>query len=110
MPIAIQLYANKAKEDNPVWTPKDAHNDWLLAKICVNNAVGQEQQLIDHLLYAHLCTEPYAIALRRCLARTHPIYKLLFPHLQLVHAINTRFRHLGFLVTQYLYSIGKNFE
>lgn len=40
MPLAIQLFANQL-EDNPVWTPNDSPNDWLLAKIFLNSANGQ---------------------------------------------------------------------
>ena len=40
MPVAIQLHAKKST-GNPVWTPKDQPNDWLLAKMFFNNANGQ---------------------------------------------------------------------
>jgi len=40
MPLGIQLFANQT-EGNPVWTPKDEPNDWLLAKMFFNNANGQ---------------------------------------------------------------------
>jgi len=109
MPVAIQLFANQT-ENNPIWTPNDAKYDWLLAKICFNNANGQVQQLKDHLLDTHLSTEPFAIALRRCLPRTHPIYKLLFPHLQKALAINANAREQllesGQMIHS-LFSIGK---
>lgn len=40
MPVGIQLFSNQT-ENNPVWTPKDEPNDWLLAKMFFNNANGQ---------------------------------------------------------------------
>ena len=44
MPVAIQLFANQTA-NNPVWTPNDAPNDWLLAKMFFNNANGQVTRL-----------------------------------------------------------------
>jgi arachidonate 5-lipoxygenase len=83
MPLAIQLHANQ-KTENPVWTPKDAPNDWLLAKMFFNNANGQVclvdklifllkfdsqiQQVTEHLLKCHLVSEPFVIAMLRCLS------------------------------------------
>ena len=39
-PLAIQLFSNRA-EENPVFTPKDPQNAWLLAKIFFNSANSQ---------------------------------------------------------------------
>ena len=41
MPLAIQLWPNKKKSENPVWTPNDLPNQWLLAKMYFNNANDQ---------------------------------------------------------------------
>ena len=108
MPIAIQYYANRA-EGNPVWTPKDSRPDWLLAKIVFNNANMQRQQLVDHLLYTHLISEVYTIAMKRNVSPNHPIYRLMHPHLLLVTAVNTdaRDRLLSDGFINYLFSIGK---
>ena len=46
-------------------------------------------QFQAHLLRTHIVMEPIAIGMFRCLSRSHPIYKLLRPHLQTVVAINT---------------------
>ncbi|CAG5091296.1 Oidioi.mRNA.OKI2018_I69.PAR.g12956.t1.cds [Oikopleura dioica] len=85
-PLAIQLFSNKA-EDNPVFTPKDPPNAWMLAKIFFNSANGQFQQLNMHLLGCHFTAEPFAIALRRCVSRNHPLFCLMFPHL--LHVVNS---------------------
>ena len=108
MPIAIQYYTNRA-EGNPVWTPKDSRPDWLLAKIVFNNANMQRQQLVDHLLYTHLISEVYTIAMKRNVSPNHPIYRLMHPHLLLVTAVNTdaRDRLLSDGFINYLFSIGK---
>merc|ERR1712048_50932 len=93
MPIAIQLFVTKPKEEKiPVFTPKDDPNEWLLAKMFVNNASSHPQQLIEHLGHCHLVTEPFAVATRRRLARNHPIFKLLHHHLQTVVTINSHGR------------------
>ena len=34
----------------------------------------QIQQLNEHLLFTHMVTEPFAVALRRRITRTHPLY------------------------------------
>ena len=44
-PLAIQLFSNK-KDDNPVFTPKDPPNAWLLAKMFFNNANAQVLSII----------------------------------------------------------------
>ena len=41
MPLAIQFWPNKKKSENPVWTPNDLPNQWLLAKMYFNNANDQ---------------------------------------------------------------------
>jgi len=95
MPLAIQLFSNRA-EGNPVWTPNDAPNDWLLAKMFCNNATSQVQQLQLHLFRTHFMSEPFAVALFRCFARNHPVYRLLHPHLNCTIGVNTNARiHLA---------------
>merc|ERR1740137_101055 len=80
MPLAIQLFANKPEIVNPVWTPKDEPNEWLLAKMFFNNGADNVQLINCHLLRTHFFSEPFAVALRRCFARNHPIYRLMLPH------------------------------
>ena len=38
--LAIQLFGNKGSI-NPVWTPNDTAEEWLLAKMFFNNSNGQ---------------------------------------------------------------------
>ena len=47
------------------------------------------QQLNEHLLYTHMVTEPFAIALRRRVARNHPLYRLMYTHLQHIIAVDS---------------------
>ena len=45
--------------------------------------------MITHLMRTHLFMEPIAVATWRQLPSLHPIWKLLFPHIRGVMAINT---------------------
>ena len=107
MPLAIQFWPSKKKSENPVWTPNDLPNQWLLAKMYFNNANDQLQQIREHLLLTHLVIEPFGIALRRRLSKNHPIYRLLFPHLHTTSAINHEVKFLINGVIDKLFSIGK---
>ena len=48
VPLAIQLHQRPAA-DNPVWTPRDRPEHWILAKLWVQNADFQHQLAISHL-------------------------------------------------------------
>lgn len=79
IPLAIQLGQTPSPE-NPVWTPRDAPEDWILAKLWVRCADFHYQFAISHLLKTHFIVEPFAIATMRQLSSSHPVYKLLKPH------------------------------
>ena len=93
VPIAIQL-GQVPGPNFPIWTPKDAPLDWLLAKIWFRNADMQVHQMTSHLAYTHFTIEIFALAMHRCLPPVHPVHKLLREHLQFVIAINTLGREL----------------
>lgn len=89
VPIAIQLFQNKA-DDNPVFLPSDPKYTWILAKMWFNNADAQYHQAVTHLGYTHLVMEGFAIITHRNLSQSHPLFKLLAPHFLYLIAINTR--------------------
>ncbi|KAK7069173.1 Arachidonate 5-lipoxygenase [Halocaridina rubra] len=89
MPVAIQLKQKKG-DDNPVYTPKDEPNTWLLAKMFYNNAEAQHHQALTHLGYTHLLMEGVVICTHRNLSPSHPLFKLMAPHFLFLLAINTR--------------------
>ena len=88
VPIAIQLGQTPAP-DCPIWTKNDSEEDWRLAKIWLRNADAQVAQICNHLGYTHFFIEPFALAMHRCLAPVHPIFKMLKEHLRFVISINT---------------------
>ena len=86
--LAIQLGQNPGPEC-PIWTANDTREDWLLAKFWFKNADAQVGQVVQHLAYTHFLTEPFAMAMHRCLTPSHPIHKLLKEHLKFIFACNT---------------------
>ncbi|XP_064186903.1 polyunsaturated fatty acid 5-lipoxygenase-like [Anguilla rostrata] len=74
-PIAIQLN-QKPGENNPVFTPQDKPEAWLLAKIWVRNSDFYIHELVSHLLRTHLMGEIFFIA-SYSMADQHPLSKIL---------------------------------
>lgn len=97
VPVAIQL-SQEPGDTNPIWTPCDSEYDWLLAKMWLRNADYYIHQIINHILKTHLSMEAFAVAAWRQLPSVHPVFKLLFPHLRSVMAINDFIRR-AFLKT-----------
>ncbi|ELT89495.1 hypothetical protein CAPTEDRAFT_172669 [Capitella teleta] len=89
VPIAIQLYQDIAP-DNPVFLPNDNPFTWLLAKMWLNNGDAAVHQALSHFCFTHLLMEGVSVALNRHVSPTHPIYKLLSPHLLFLLAVNAR--------------------
>ena len=67
---------------------KDSEDDWFLAKTWARNADAQVAQICNHLARTHFFLEPFALALHRCLAPVHPIFKMLKEHLRFIISIN----------------------
>ncbi|XP_042240589.1 polyunsaturated fatty acid 5-lipoxygenase-like isoform X1 [Homarus americanus] len=89
LPVAIQL-KQKRGPDNPVYTPNDPPNTWLVAKMFYNNVEAQHHQALTHLGYTHLLMEGVVICTHRNLSPSHPLFKLMAPHFLFLLAINTR--------------------
>uniref|UniRef100_H2YSA1 Lipoxygenase domain-containing protein n=1 Tax=Ciona savignyi TaxID=51511 RepID=H2YSA1_CIOSA len=81
VPIAIQLWQQPGV-NNPIWTPDDSDCDWMLAKIYFRNAEANVQLILEKLLRTHFVLEPFSLAAHRCLSQSHPLLKLLLPHLR----------------------------
>ena len=79
IPLAIQLSQNPGPQ-NPIWTPKDNPEDWIMAKLWVKCADYHYHLAISHLFKSHFVVEPFAVGMMRQLSSSHPVYKLLKPH------------------------------
>ncbi|XP_046342930.1 polyunsaturated fatty acid 5-lipoxygenase-like [Haliotis rufescens] len=89
LPVAIQLFQEPGP-DNPVFLPSDDQYVWLMAKMWYNHAETSYHQSLAHLGFTHLLMEGVSLGVNRNLAISHPIYKLLSPHLLYIIAINSR--------------------
>lgn len=89
IPIAIQLFQDKL-DDNPVFLPTDPTYTWTLAKMWFNNADACVHQAAVHLAGTHLIMEGIAIVTNRHISQSHPLFKLLRPHLHNLLATNSR--------------------
>ncbi|XP_063807651.1 hydroperoxide isomerase ALOXE3-like [Pseudophryne corroboree] len=87
VPIAIQL-AQTPGENAPIFLPSDSEADWLLAKIWVRNSEYQVHKVVTHYLCTHSIAEAFNIATTRQLPMSHPVYKLITPHLRYTLEVN----------------------
>ncbi|XP_061182686.1 polyunsaturated fatty acid 5-lipoxygenase-like [Saccostrea echinata] len=87
MPVAIQLFQQKGP-DNPVFLPSDPPYTWSMAKMWFNVGDSNLHQTIAHLGCTHLILESECVAANRCLSPSHPMFKLLAPHLLYIIAVN----------------------
>jgi len=85
VPICIQL---KPNDRNYLFTADENSHDWLLAKMYFSNSKFGVHEMVYHYMYSHGFLEPFQVASMRCLSTSHPIYKLLRPHLRTVICIN----------------------
>ena len=93
VPIALQL-GQAPGAGCPIWTPNDSKYDWLLAKFWFRHADVQVANVVTHLSSTHLFVEPFALAMNRCLAPVHPIFKMLKEHLKFIISIDTLAREV----------------
>lgn len=93
-PIIIELSlppsSNSPRKKRVFVHGHDATTHWIWkqakAHVCSNDA--GIHQLVNHWLRTHACMEPYIIATHRQLSSTHPMYKLLHPHMRYTLEIN----------------------
>ncbi|NQZ09135.1 MAG: hypothetical protein HRT35_18410, partial [Algicola sp.] len=78
--VALQVGQQPAT-NNPVLYPFHEES-WDLGKVHVASADGNFHELISHLGLTHLLIEPFAVSTHAKLAVTHPVFKLLLPHIQ----------------------------
>jgi arachidonate 15-lipoxygenase len=96
-PIAIQLGQTP---DSAIFSPNDVfdandanHLKWKVAKYFVNVACAIQHESVAHLGDCHLIMEAVAVATHRQLAKEHPLFCLLEPHLRFTISINDGASH-----------------
>jgi arachidonate 15-lipoxygenase len=77
--VAI-LVKNRADEPGVLYTADDSPMDWLLAKLSIQVADGNHQELAVHFAHCHAAMAPFAVVTNRQLSVRHPVYQLLEPH------------------------------
>jgi len=107
VPIAIQLF-QQPSNTNPIWTPNDSQYDWLLAKMWLRHADYQVQQASINLLKTQM--EAFAVAMRRQLPSIHPIFQLLFPHLNTIVEANAVTREMFKIQVDHLKLLHKMYK
>lgn len=78
-PFAIQCGQDPAGRE--IYTPDDGYS-WKLAKNCVLAAHNTYHEILSHLGFTHLMSEPILLATVRNLATAHPVSALLRRHLE----------------------------
>jgi len=96
-PFAIQLGQTP---DSAIFSPNDVfdandanHLKWKVAKYFVNVACAIQHESVAHLGDCHLIMEAVAVATHRQLAKEHPLFCLLEPHLRFTISINDGASH-----------------
>jgi arachidonate 15-lipoxygenase len=84
-PFAIQCGQDPAGRD--IYTPGDGYS-WRLARNCVLAAHNTYHEVLTHLGFTHLMSEPVLIAAVRNLAANHPVAVLLRRHFEGTMSIN----------------------
>ncbi|WP_240761613.1 lipoxygenase family protein [Nitrosococcus wardiae] len=76
-PVAIQINGSPRGR---LFTPQDPDLDWFVAKLCVQIADANHQELGTHFARTHVVMAPFAVVTNRQLAENHPLHVLLRPH------------------------------
>ncbi len=87
VPLVIQVDQKNADPPNRVWYPTDGMG-WRIGKLYVEVADENFHVAVGHVLRTHLTMDPFCMATYRNLARNHPVYVLLEPHLRFTLGTN----------------------
>jgi arachidonate 15-lipoxygenase len=86
-PVAIALGQNRTYFARDERTAAGDER-WAMAKIFVQSADYNYNQLINHLAFTHLLEESICLAMHRRLSHQHPLYRLLVNHFTALLEIN----------------------
>ena len=87
LPVAIRLHQQPGPEA-PLFGPHQGEH-WQAAKLFVQAADGNYQEMISHATRIHYLAEALVLASRRNLHRRHPLMALLDPHLRYTLKVNS---------------------
>lgn len=79
VPVAVEV-KSESGNNRLMYTPKDEPMDWLFAKLCLQVADANHQELGSHFAYTHAVMAPFAIVTARQLGENHPLSLLFKPH------------------------------
>lgn len=91
VPVCIALNVENKLQ---FFKPSDAENTWLLAKLFFSNSIATKQFYKNKIFMTNFILEPFALALVRNFSHSHPVYKLLVPHLKCLMQVNNFYRKL----------------
>ena len=99
VPVLIRLEYKNGQEPQTFWYPPEQRVDpmyysWLLAKMHFRCADWQVYSLGTHYARAHTMNEVFAVSMYRNLPFQHPLFRILWPHLQGIIAINAQARQV----------------
>ncbi|XP_063690641.1 polyunsaturated fatty acid 5-lipoxygenase-like [Bolinopsis microptera] len=99
VPVLIRLEYKNGQEPQTFWYPPEKRIDpnyysWLLAKMHFRCADWQVYSLGTHYARAHTMNEVFAVSMYRNLPFQHPLFRVLWPHLQGIIAINAQARQV----------------
>ena len=77
--VAVEV-KSESGNNRLVYTPKDEPMDWFFAKLCLQVADANHQELGSHFSYTHAAMAPFAIVTARQLGESHPLSLLFKPH------------------------------
>ena len=79
VPVAVEVKSESGK-NRLIYTPEDEPLDWFFAKICLQIAETNHQELGSHFSFTHAVMAPFAVVTARQLGENHPLSLLLHPH------------------------------
>ncbi|XP_071957979.1 polyunsaturated fatty acid 5-lipoxygenase-like [Antedon mediterranea] len=83
VPVAIQLRHTKSPT-NPVFVPSDPEYTWIIAKLWFGVVDSNYHEICAHLSFTHFILETITIAIHRHLSPSHPLSRLVKPHIEKV--------------------------
>lgn len=82
----IEFKENKKISEDRIFTPQNTN--WSIAKLFMSNAFINHYQIVNHHFKCHSMLEAVKLVMHHSLYFSHPVFKLLSPHLYNTDVIN----------------------